>query len=218
MDRRRQLISSVALLGTALLLAGCPKTPSPTPAGSAAVAGSAQSAGVTAIVPSGGAPAGPRTATATAPGAVTGGAGGPGAPGASASQGGLTAAGTSLPALPAPREYVENPALSAIHFDFDRYDLRPQEKERLAKNADWIKAHTGVLLLIEWHADERGTNEYNLALGERRAKAARDYLASLGIDGSRVTLISYGEERPLCTERAESCWARNRRAYFLVKP
>jgi peptidoglycan-associated lipoprotein len=103
-------------------------------------------------------------------------------------------------------------------FDFDRYDLRPQDKEALAKNADWLKAHAGALLLIEGHADERGTNEYNLALGERRAKAARDYLASLGIDGGRVTLISYGEERPLCTERAESCWARNRRGHFLVKP
>jgi peptidoglycan-associated lipoprotein len=123
-----------------------------------------------------------------------------------------------LPALPAPREYAENPALSEIHFDFDRYDIRPPERERLATNADWLKAHAGALLLIEGHADERGTNEYNLALGERRAKAARDYLASLGIDGSRVTLISYGEERPVCTERAEGCWARNRRAHFLVKP
>ncbi len=219
MDRRIQLIASIARLGTALLLAGCPKKPSPTPAGSAAGAGSAPGAGVTAIPPSGGAPAGPRTGTATAPGAVTGGgAAGPGAPGASAAERVLTAAGTTLPVLPAPREYVENPALSEIHFDFDRYDLRPPDKEGLAKNADWLKAHAGALLLIEGHADERGTNEYNLALGERRAKAARYYVASLGIDGGRVTLISYGEERPVCTERAESCWARNRRGHFLVKP
>ena len=74
-----------------------------------------------------------------------------------------------------------------------------------------------ALLLIEGHADERGTNEYNLALGERRAKATRDYLVSVGIDAGRITVISYGEERPTCTEKAEACWAKNRRAHFLVK-
>ena len=219
MNRTLQVVLALTLLGTALLLAGCPKTPGPTPGGSAAVAGPAQSAGATGVRPGGGVPAGPGTGVTTAPSAVTGGgAGGSGASGASAPRGSLAGAGTTLPALPAPREYVENPALTEVHFDFDRYDIRPQDKERLAQNAEWLKAHTGVLLLVEGHADERGTNEYNLALGERRAKAARDYLASLGIAESRVTIISYGEERPLCTERDEGCWVKNRRARFLVKP
>jgi peptidoglycan-associated lipoprotein len=70
---------------------------------------------------------------------------------------------------------------------------------------------------VEGHADERGTNEYNLALAERRAKAVRDFLASLGVEGARISLISYGKERPVCAEPEESCWARNRRAHFLVK-
>ena len=73
-------------------------------------------------------------------------------------------------------------------------------------------------MLIEGHCDERGTNEYNLALGERRAKAAMNYLVSQGVQANRITIISYGEERPACTERSESCWAKNRRAQFLVKP
>ncbi|MBI3457958.1 MAG: OmpA family protein [Candidatus Rokubacteria bacterium] len=84
-------------------------------------------------------------------------------------------------------------------------------------NATWLKANPNALLLIEGHADERGTNEYNLALGERRAKATRDFLVSLGVEAGRMTVISYGEERPTCTERTEACWAQNRRAHFLVK-
>ena len=79
------------------------------------------------------------------------------------------------------------------------------------------KSNQSALLLIEGHADERGTNEYNLALGERRAKATRDYLVSVGIDAGRITVISYGEERPICTEKTDACWAKNRRAHFLVK-
>ena len=73
------------------------------------------------------------------------------------------------------------------------------------------------LVLIEGHCDERGTNEYNLALGERRAKATMNYLVSQGVQAARITIISYGEERPLCTEKTEACWARNRRAHFLTK-
>ncbi|MBI3454284.1 MAG: peptidoglycan-associated lipoprotein Pal [Candidatus Rokubacteria bacterium] len=123
-----------------------------------------------------------------------------------------------MPALPSPKEFVETSALGDIHFDFDGYEIRPPDAEILKTNAGWLKANPTAFLLIEGHCDERGTNEYNLALGERRAKATRDYLASLGIESSRITVISYGEERPLCTERTEECWARNRRAHFLVKP
>ncbi len=81
-----------------------------------------------------------------------------------------------------------------------------------------MRRHTNYLILIEGHADERGTNEYNLALGERRAKSAINYLVAQGVLASRMTIISYGEEGPLCADKTEGCWARNRRAHFLVKP
>ena len=88
----------------------------------------------------------------------------------------------------------------------------------LDANAAWLKSNGNHLLLIEGHCDERGTNEYNLALGERRAKSAMNYLVSQGVQAARITIISYGEERPLCTEHTETCWAQNRRDHFLVKP
>ena len=217
MNRTRHIVLVIPLLAATLALSGCPKKPSPTPGGSAAVASPAQSAGATGLRPSGGAASAPGAGAAAAPSTITGsGAGGTGASTGPMGTGPLGGSGTTLPALSSPKEYVENPALAEIHFDFDRYDIRVHDKELLARNADWLKAHPGALLLIEGHADERGTNEYNLALGERRAKAARDYLAALGVDGGRVTLISYGEERPLCTERTETCCADNRRAHFLV--
>ncbi|MGH7325620.1 MAG: peptidoglycan-associated lipoprotein Pal [Candidatus Rokuibacteriota bacterium] len=99
-----------------------------------------------------------------------------------------------------------------------RYDIRPADTPVLDENARWMKANPRSVILIEGHADERGTNEYNLALGERRAKAAMNYLVAQGVPANRITVISYGEERPLCTERTEDCWARNRRVHFLVKP
>ena len=134
-----------------------------------------------------------------------------------AGAGGAAATGTTIPSLPSPKEFVESAALRDVYFDFDRYDVRAGDKGTLDENAKWLKSNQSALLLIEGHADERGTNEYNLALGERRAKATRDYLVSVGIDAGRITVISYGEERPTCTEKAEGCWAKNRRAHFLVK-
>ncbi|HAM59852.1 MAG TPA: peptidoglycan-associated lipoprotein Pal [Candidatus Rokubacteria bacterium] len=104
-----------------------------------------------------------------------------------------------------------------IHFDFDKYDIRPGDATILDANGAWLKQAASNLVLIEGHADERGTNEYNLALGERRAKATMNYLVSQGIQASRMTIISYGEERPACTDKNESCWSKNRRAHFLVK-
>lgn len=127
------------------------------------------------------------------------------------------AGGTVLAALPPPHEFVETPALRDIRFDFDDYEIRPADRAVLDENARWLQQHPETLVLLEGHADERGTNEYNLALGERRARAARDYLVSAGIDQRRITLISYGEERPVCTERTEACWAQNRRVHFLVR-
>ena len=105
-----------------------------------------------------------------------------------------------------------------VYFDFDKSDLRPEAQEQLAKNAEWLKANPTYDATIEGHCDERGTNEYNLALGERRANTAKDYLVSLGVSPDRLMTISYGEERPVCTESTEACWQRNRRAHFVIRP
>ena len=116
-----------------------------------------------------------------------------------------------------PSEFAPSPNLKAIYFDFDKYDIRPDDAKTLDGDAAWLKANPNNLVLIEGHADERGTNEYNLALGEKRAKAAMNYLVAQGVQASRVTIISYGEERPVCTEKTEACWAKNRRDNFLTK-
>jgi peptidoglycan-associated lipoprotein len=117
----------------------------------------------------------------------------------------------------APTEFVENPSLAEIHFDFDRSVIRPGDARILDASAGWLRENPKALVLIEGHCDERGTNEYNLALGERRAQAARSYLVSRGVEAARMSIISYGEERPLCTQHSEGCWAKNRRAHFLTK-
>jgi peptidoglycan-associated lipoprotein len=120
-------------------------------------------------------------------------------------------------ALPRPSEFSANANLKDVHFEFDRYDIRPEAARLLDANATWLKANPRNLLLIEGHCDERGTAEYNLALGERRAKSTMNYLAGQGVAASRITVLSYGKERPLCTEKTEACWAMNRRAHHLVK-
>lgn len=114
------------------------------------------------------------------------------------------------------RAAYEQGLLGDVYFDFDKYDLKPEARERLARNAEFMKAHLEFTFSIEGHCDERGTNEYNLALGDRRANAAMSYLGSLGIGGSGMRTISYGEERPQCTESGEACWWRNRRAHFVI--
>jgi peptidoglycan-associated lipoprotein len=106
--------------------------------------------------------------------------------------------------------------LNDIHFDYDRADLRDGDRAILSKNADTLKKFDFLRITVEGHCDERGSVEYNLALGERRAKAAYDYLVSLGVDASRLKTVSYGKEVPLCQESGEDCWARNRRAHFAV--
>jgi peptidoglycan-associated lipoprotein len=107
--------------------------------------------------------------------------------------------------------------LNDIHFDFDKYELSTEATQTLDANAEYLKANPKHLILIEGHCDERGTVAYNLALGERRAKATQNYLASRGIQSGRVSIISYGEERPQCSDHTEECWAKNRRAHFKVK-
>lgn len=120
-------------------------------------------------------------------------------------------------AMPRPSEFVANENLKDIHFDFDRYDIRPGNAKILDGNAAWLETHGDDLILIEGHCDERGTSEYNVALGEGRAKMTMNYLTGRGVQASRISLISYGKERPGCTEHNDACWVGNRRVHFLVK-
>jgi len=113
-------------------------------------------------------------------------------------------------------EAVRTGLLGDIFFDFDKFDLRADARERLQKNADFMNQYPTLEFGLEGHCDERGTNEYNLALGERRAHAAKDYLVSLGVSSNRVRTISYGEEKPFCMGHDESCWQDNRRGHFIV--
>jgi peptidoglycan-associated lipoprotein len=113
-------------------------------------------------------------------------------------------------------EVFESSLLKSIHFDFDKYDIRPGDAEILKGNSALLKKFPKVKIQIEGHCDERGTNEYNLALGERRANSTKKYLNSLGIAADRISTISYGEEKPLDSGHNEDAWAKNRRAHFLI--
>lgn len=104
--------------------------------------------------------------------------------------------------------------IKTVYFDYDQYNIREDMRERLESNAKWLKSHPKVSVKVEGHADERGTVEYNLALGQRRAKAIRQFLLALGIESSRLSMISFGEERPSCSKQTEGCYAENRRAKF----
>ncbi len=106
--------------------------------------------------------------------------------------------------------------LQDIHFDFDKYDIRNDAKPIVKEAASLLSKNKDVKAVIEGHCDERGTTEYNLALGDRRAKAVKDYLLTLGIPSGRVETVSFGEEKPLCAEHTEECWAKNRRAHFVL--
>ena len=187
-------IASLLVLG--VLAAGCAKRPATTQAAAPAPTGATTSS---AAQPATMAPAG--TGTGTAPSTM--------AP---------SSGGTATPAeRPNPAEFRADENLKDVFFDFDKYDIRPGDAKVLDSNASWLKSNPNHLVLIEGHCDERGTNEYNLALGERRAKSTMNYLVSQGVQASRITIISYGEERPVCTQKNEECWAKNRRAHFLVK-
>ena len=103
-----------------------------------------------------------------------------------------------------------------IHFDFDKYSISNDDQPILKQVADTLRKNGNVKVTIEGNCDERGTTEYNLALGDKRANAAKDYLLSQGIPSGRMDAISYGEEKPLCTESNETCWAKNRRDHFVL--
>ncbi len=106
--------------------------------------------------------------------------------------------------------------LYMVHFDFDKYIIKDEYKGRLRENAQWLKSNSGVSIVIEGHADERGENEYNLALGDKRATSVKRYLKALGVKISNLSTISYGEEKPLNEEHSDVAWAENRRAEFHI--
>jgi peptidoglycan-associated lipoprotein len=118
---------------------------------------------------------------------------------------------------PRNEDYVAVPELKPIYFDFDKAALRPDAVDALTNNTAWLKENADTLVLIEGNCDERGTAEYNLALGDRRAKSAMEYLEANGIPKERLSTVSYGKERPVCTENTEECKNQNRRADFRIK-
>jgi peptidoglycan-associated lipoprotein len=107
--------------------------------------------------------------------------------------------------------------LKDIYFDFDQFDLRSDARATLKANAEWLKQNPSAVAQIEGHCDERGTAEYNLALGAKRAQTAKDYLTTLGISEQRLSTISYGQELPVCKEHTEDCWQKNRHDRFVIK-
>jgi peptidoglycan-associated lipoprotein len=106
--------------------------------------------------------------------------------------------------------------LGDVFFDLDSSSIRADARASLSTNADWLKRWTGTRINIEGHCDERGTPEYNLGLGERRANAVKAYLVELGVPGDRITIVSKGKEAPFCTESNEACWQQNRRGHFII--
>jgi peptidoglycan-associated lipoprotein len=191
MVTRAAQVTLMSLLLAGLMITGCARRPATTAASAAAPAAAPSPAPAPAPSAPSPAPAPPAPAAAAAPAPAP---------------------------RPVPKEFMAVAALKEVYFDFDKYDIRPEDAKTLDANATWLKSNGDNLVLIEGHCDERGTNEYNLALGERRAKSTMNYLVSQGIQANRITIISYGEERPVCTEKTEACWAKNRRANFLVKP
>jgi peptidoglycan-associated lipoprotein len=105
---------------------------------------------------------------------------------------------------------------NTVYFAFDRYDLTAEAQAQLQKEAAWLKQYPQHTITVEGHCDERGTREYNLALGERRANSVANYLTALGLDKTRMSTISYGKERPICTDSNETCWSQNRRGVTAI--
>ena len=106
--------------------------------------------------------------------------------------------------------------LDDVYFDLDKSEIRDDAKPRLQKDADWLKKWTSTQVSVEGHCDSRGSAEYNLALGSRRANAVKEYLTNLGVPAGRLTVVSKGKEQPVCSENGESCWQQNRRGHFVI--
>jgi peptidoglycan-associated lipoprotein len=107
--------------------------------------------------------------------------------------------------------------LRDVLFGYDSWTISEEGRQALNRDAEWMKSNSGALVKVEGHCDERGTSAYNLVLGEKRAKAARNYLVELGVSANRLSVVSYGKERPFCNEHAESCYQQNRRGHLVVK-
>jgi peptidoglycan-associated lipoprotein len=120
----------------------------------------------------------------------------------------------SAPDLTIDQLFTQN--VQDILFDYDQSEVRSDQVPRLQANATWLKANQNVRFTIQGHADERGSQEYNLALGDRRANAVKTYLAGQGVNASRMDVVSFGEERPVCSDQTEACFQRNRRAAFVL--
>jgi peptidoglycan-associated lipoprotein len=189
---QRMTVTAVLLFG--LAVAGCAKQPATMAASAPAPSGAAVTS-----------PAKPMAGAASTPGRT------------SPSSTGSTTRSADASGRPATQEFRALADLLDVHFDFDRYDIRPDAARTVAANARLLRARGESAVLIEGHCDERGTTEYNLALGERRARAAMNALVSQGVDARRITIVSYGEDRPACRDHTEACWAKNRRARFLVR-
>ena len=125
-------------------------------------------------------------------------------------------AGVSSNIIPGSAEDLRVNVGDTVHFDYNQYNLREEDRSVLQRQAAWLAKYPQVRVTVEGHCDERGTREYNLALGARRANAVKEYLVSLGVTSGRVETISYGKERPICTESNEGCWAQNRRAVTTI--
>jgi peptidoglycan-associated lipoprotein len=114
------------------------------------------------------------------------------------------------------RYVYEQGLIGDVYYDYDRDEIRGEARSRLLQNAEFMKAHEQFVFEVEGHCDERGSIGYNVALGDRRASAAKNYVSSLGVADGRMQTVTYGKERPVCTESNESCWSRNRRAHFVI--
>jgi len=200
MMRREQPFVLVLAAAALMVVGGCAKRPAVSAAAAPAPTAAAPAAPPTPPAPAEVTQRAPEPAPQPAPAAAP-----------------PTVVETARPAPP-PAEFKLNDNLKTIYFDFDKADIRKGDADILRANARWLNDNPGELLLIEGHCDERGTNEYNLALGERRARATMNFLVAQGVASGRVSIVSYGEERPVCTDHSEACWEKNRRAMFLTKP
>ena len=130
--------------------------------------------------------------------------------------GGGSSSSTSGQIAPGSQEDLVANVGDRVFFDTDKSSLSDEARATLQRQAAWMELYPNLTFTLEGHADERGTREYNLALGGRRANAAKDYLVSLGVNGGRLNTVSYGKERPVCLESNENCWAQNRRAVTVI--
>ena len=131
----------------------------------------------------------------------------------------ITVSAPAVPPQTRPSETMEEMFLKNVHdafFDLDKSDLRADARDALAKTAEFLRSYPQIKVTIEGHCDERGSTEYNLGLGERRAQATRQFLISLGVAAERMETVSYGKEKPFCITHDEDCWQKNRRAHFVM--